>query len=440
MTRRGSLGAAARRAVIASGMATQARIAEALGTALDARGNGARLHAPLDLSTVSRAIVVRPDEIGDVVLTSAFLREFRRLAPAAHVTLVTKPETLSLAELCPYVDDVRVYVPRAGWRAARPVVLPMRALRFALAELRPARPDLAVLPRWDGDQCYATFVARWSGARVRVGYSEQVSDYRRMINRGFDRLLTHTLDDRTPRHDVERSLDVIRALGGDVTSTALELWLDRADHEIADRVLAPLRADAPDRPIVAIGVGAGHAKRRWPAARFADVARTLQQRYGVAVAVIGAAADIRAQETVLESLGPCAVGLAGLLTLRETAAALSRCALYVGNDSGPMHLAAAGGVPVVEISCHPRDGSPLHENAPERFAPWGVRHAVLRPDHAIAPCTDGCSSHHAHCVLQVHTHRAVEAAGALLHADEARADTASRSGESVGGDDVPAVN
>lgn len=414
--------AAARRAVIAAGMATQARLAEAIGSRLGSSrvSNAPGQPAGFELDQVERAVVVRPDEIGDFVLTSAFLREFRRMLPAAHITLVVKPEVLPLAELCPHINEIQVYVPRARWRPARPLVLPLRALRFALGTLRPARPELVVLPRWDGDQCYATFLARWSGAAWRVGYSERASAYKQTINRGFDQLLTHALDARALRHDVERGLDIVSALGGRVASNVLELWLDRADYAVADRALAPRAVQREDRPLIAFGVGAGHAKRRWPAERFAEVARRLQHDHNAAIVVVGGARDQSAQRVVLATLGPDAVGLAGTLTLRQTAAVLARSALYIGNDSGPMHLAAASGVPAVEISCHPLDGDPLHENAPERFAPWGVPYAALRPEHAAAPCTDACAAPVAHCILQVSVDPVVEAARTLIRARSAR--------------------
>jgi heptosyltransferase-2 len=113
-------------------------------------------------------------------------------------------------------------------------------------------------------------------------------------------------------------------------------------------------------------------------------------------------------------LGPTATGLAGRTTLRETAAVLERCRLYVGNDSGPLHLAAAGGVPCVEISCHPATGRPDHENSPDRFGPWGVPHVVLRAASPRAPCDGYCGAQAPHCILEVDVDAVVAAADSLL--------------------------
>ena len=88
---------------------------------------------------------------------------------------------------------------------------------------------------------------------------------------------------------------------------------------------------------------------------------------------------------IRKSLGGAAVDVTGRTTLRQTAALLKKCDLYVGNDTGSMHLAAAAGIPVVEISCFPMDGPVWHWNSPRRFAPWGVPHRILQPK-GNAPC------------------------------------------------------
>jgi hypothetical protein len=79
-----------------------------------------------------------------------------------------------------------------------------------------------------------------------------------------------------------------------------------------------------------------------------------------------------------------------------------------------MHLAAAVGTPVVEVSCHPRGGDPEHHNAPERFGPWETDAVVVRPDAPLAPCRGGCSSDVAHCILGVTVDAVTAAAHALL--------------------------
>ena len=191
---------------------------------------------PVDLAQVKSVVIVRLDEIGDIVMFSPFLRQLRRGLPNARITLVVKPGVFNLVEFCPYVDDVIAFDQRGG-RAARVLGLPLRAFRFAAQRLWKQRFDLAILPRWDADYYYAAFVAFWSGARRRLGYSETTSDYKQVVNRGFDRLLTTAISDRTMKHDVAHNSALLRSLGISADDDREEVWLTAQDRADADALL-----------------------------------------------------------------------------------------------------------------------------------------------------------------------------------------------------------
>lgn len=87
--------------------------------------------------------------------------------------------------------------------------------------------------------------------------------------------------------------------------------------------------------------------------------------------------------------------------LRQMAALLTKCGLFIGNDTGAMHIAAAMKVPVIEISSWSRRGYPLSANAPTRFRPWKTRHCILTPDSPIPPCRYHCFSEEAHCIKKI---------------------------------------
>jgi ADP-heptose:LPS heptosyltransferase len=113
-------------------------------------------------------------------------------------------------------------------------------------------------------------------------------------------------------------------------------------------------------------------------------------------------------------VGTTVINAVGQTSLREAGALLTRCHLFVGNDAGPMHLAAAAGLPVIEISCHPLGGSTGQVNSPARFGPWRVPHVILRPAKAMDPCSDACISHLAHCIQGVSIEQVKEAMTRLL--------------------------
>ncbi len=330
----------------------------------------------------ARILVVKTDEIGDFVLATPFFRELRLLYPKAEIVLVVNPVTYNLAELCPYVDEIIVYR-QAVARFLRPFVLPWRAFKLGHSVLQPREFDLAVMPRWDMDGYYASYIAHFSGAKRRIGFSEHANERKRMVNRGFEALFTDVLRQGETRHEVERCLDVIRFLGGEPSSSAVELWTDAGDEKRVDEMLA----GRSDKTLVALCPGAGAAWRRWPKERFAELAKRLKRSCGASSVIIGGKEDRRAAAAIQDALGGAAIDVTGRTTLRQTATLLKKCDLYVGNDTGSMHLAAAAGIPVVEISCFPMDGPVWHWNSPRRFGPWGVPHRILQPNGH--PAADG---------------------------------------------------
>jgi ADP-heptose:LPS heptosyltransferase len=365
-----------------------------------------------DLSQVKRVLVVRLDEIGDVVLTTPFLRELRRNLPNAWITLVVKPAVHNLVELCPYANEVLTY----DWSVSgslAPLQRHWRVLRLAYCYLWSRHFDLAIVPRWDTDYYHATFVAYFSGAPWRVGHSANVNKHKQRLNRSFDRLLTHVLNDRTLRHEVEHNLDVIRFLGGTVQEQSLELWFGEEDEAFVEGVLKS-QGVYPEDLLIAFAPGASAPRKMWPLPNFVEIGAWLKREYRARIVVVGGRGEEPLGQEIQRHLGDTAINVTGYTTLRQAGALLKGCHLYVGNCTGPLHLAAAAGVPVVEISCHPAGGSLLHANSPSRFGPWGVPHRVLQPEKALAPCREMCPATQAHCIRGVTVEQVKEAIGARL--------------------------
>ncbi len=364
------------------------------------------------LATARQILVVRLDEVGDVVMTGPFLRELRANARQARITLVVKASVANLVELCPYVDEVLTY----EWLVrgpARTLRLHLRALRLARRTLWRRGVDLAIVPRWDVDWYHGAFVAYLSGARQRVGYSVGVVHHKNRLTPGYDRLFTRVLEDTPAQHEVERNLDVIRRLGGTVGSASLEAWLGPADDAFARQVLAA-HGLGQDRPLIALGIGKRDAKRRWPLEDFAALGARLARENRARLIVFGEAGERAMAESLQGQLPDAVVNLVGHTTLRQTIALLRHCTLYVGNDYGVKHLAAAAGVPVVEVNAYPLDAPPAHPDSPGHFAPWGVPHVVLRPAKSRPPCAGACQATEPHCIRDVTVEQVHAAATQLL--------------------------
>ena len=252
-----------------------------------------------------------------------------------------------------------------------------------------------------------------SGAQRRVSYSERVTENKSHANIGLSRLFTHVLHETAPRHEVERSLDLIRFLGGIVSQDQLEMWIGRDYEFFAEKLLEKyeIRRDAL---LLAVAPGAGHPKRRWPLSNFAALGRWFTTNYNGFLVVLGSKEERILGDEISRRLGPKVINATGETNLLQAAAVLTRCHLFLGNDAGLLHLAAAVGLPVIEISCHPLGGSSGHENSPERFGPWGVPHRILRPDRTLVLCGDACDTDEAHCILRVSVEQAKEAVATVL--------------------------
>lgn len=362
-------------------------------------------------------LVVQLGDIGDLVLTSPFLRELGRSADDNYqeLTLVVKPSVQPLAERCPYASRVISFDARRT-RAAGALSGLLNARRYARSELA-GGVETAWNPRFDLDELGATFLMHYSAAARKIGYSEHVSPSKELRNHGYDCLLDLPVRPApgASRHEADRLLDLLAAGGVAVESRNLELWLGSDDEVPAAEMLSTVGSRAP----VALGIGAGHPKRCWPAERFTEVAERLHQEHGAIAVLVGGPAERPAAAEISAAAGVPVIDAVGQLPLRATAALVRKCAIYVGNDSGLLHISAAAGLPVVEISCHPLGGNPEHPNAPERFGPYGVRNVVLQPSHpAAATCVAGCEAQTSHCIEGVGVDSVLDGAVSMLREAE----------------------
>jgi ADP-heptose:LPS heptosyltransferase len=368
-----------------------------------------------DPRTVESILLTRVDGLGDMVLFSSLVREVRVLWPRAHITLVVDQRFAQVVELCPHVDEVIGFDER-GSKYARLFTGPWRAYRLAKQRLWSRRFDLAISPRWDFDTRHAAVLSFLSLPRYHFGFSETVSRRKRALNYGLDALLTHVVPSKTGvRHEIERNAEMLAALGGNPSRIhKLELWLSESDRSYARQVLAKNGITAR-QPLICLGIGATQAKRRWPIERFTALAEWLVKTYAARILVVGDSQDAFDAEHMRPILGAAMINQAGVCTVRQSAALLPFCHAFIGNDSGPMHLAAALDVPVIELSCHPQTASPGHINSPQRYAPLSAWARVMQPMPHSEECQTGCNDAEAHCILNLHLCDVKKVADELLN-------------------------
>jgi heptosyltransferase-2 len=344
------------------------------------------------LASDARILVARLDAVGDCILASSFFAGLRRLFPSAHLTGAFRPETAPLYDACPLFDRVIRLPPGQpqSW-----------------ADLLEPPYDMAILPRWDVDHWSTRELALLSGAPIRVGFERVAYRYDLPFDGWARAYFTHLAQTAADRHEVAKGQDLLEFLGATETAPRPRLWVPMDAEAQAD---AFLRERGLQRFVV-LTVAAGTRNKVWPVENFLPVIDGLAGLGMFRDFVVVGAEDAAASASWLQGRRPeQVVSAAGDLPLLASAALIGRAALYIGLDTGPMHMAAAAAVPVVEIACHPVSGTVDHCNAPERFGPYATPHRILRPARPLPPCGDSCTlDSESHCIRQVPPARVIEA-------------------------------
>ncbi|MGD0198643.1 MAG: glycosyltransferase family 9 protein [Solirubrobacteraceae bacterium] len=346
--------------------------------------------------------ILRLDHIGDLVLTGPFLVELRAAYPASHIILVVSTTNADLARRLSVVDEV-LTVPdrRTRWFGRTRQAFDRYRLE---RQLRSRQIDVMIVPRWDVDHYGALKVLRSLQAPVRVGFAEADKRYRRSA-------LTRVVGAPAAEHEALKALRLLpQADHRDWSQLEHPLWYAAEDARAADRLLA-----SAEGPLIVFGIGADEARKVWPAERFARSAVVLCEAFGAVAVIVGGPAD-RAAAARFAVIAPDSINLVGATSLPVAAAVIARAALFVGNDAGPMHLAAAARVPIVEIRCHPQSGQAEHRYSSARFGPQPGPAVTLQPAVPEAGCSDWCSALEAHCILATSVEDVVAAGTRLLWA------------------------
>ncbi|MFI5177615.1 MAG: glycosyltransferase family 9 protein [Vicinamibacterales bacterium] len=304
-------------------------------------------------------LLVRLRLIGDVVFTTPAIRALARHFPGAHIIYVVEDGALPVVARNPYVAEV-VSVPHVrGWRRLTDDVRVARRLRAA-------RVDLAIDFHGGPRSAWLTWASR---APRRVGYDVQGRTW--MYTDAV-----HRPRELRPRHSVENQWDLLAVVDpalsrpADPVADRVEMAVDPAWRAAVDRRLAAwgVRDDAR---VIAIHVSAGNPFRRWPESAFAELAGRLAAADGRRwVVLAGGPSDREATSRVLATARAAAGAAASRIVdgegmpLGELRALMDRAALFIGGDSGPLHVASTSDVPIVGL---------YGPTLPARSAPWRPR-------------------------------------------------------------------
>jgi heptosyltransferase-1 len=314
----------------------------------------------------SRTLIIKPSSLGDVVQALPVLTALREAHPKAHIAWLVATVFADLLEVHPRLDQVVVFDRRRYGSLGQSLGATADFLAFVEGLRREKFTtviDLQGLFR-------SGFLAAATGATTRVGFAAA-----RELAPMF-----YTLAVPMPHkemHAVDRYMALARHIGLADPKATDHLPVS-AEARAAVRQRLQAEGLGPDEPVIVVSPHARWPTKQWPSERFAEVVRQAHAKTGVRAVLVGSGAAVPiARHTAEAAALARPIDLVNRTTLKEIVALVSEASAMVTNDSGPMHVAAAVGTPVVAI---------FGPTSAERTGPYGHGHRVLAGETPCRPC------------------------------------------------------
>ncbi len=309
---------------------------------------------------MERILLIRLSSLGDIVLTTPAIRAIRAYHPDAYLAMLVAKQSADVLRENPHLNEIIEFNRSAKNKDTGEMLRIIRILRernfgLAIDFQRKFRTELLMF---------------FSGASKRVGKG---------------RLCTIRVSETENKHATERYFDLLHAVGIPAVNRQLEMFLSTSEKKDASSALRE-SGITHKKLIVGLFPGAGWQLREWMPERFASIGDRLVQHFNAQVIVFGGPKETELVHTVCKLMHEQAFPLAGTLSIRQLAACIEKCDLFLSNDTGPMHIATAVGTSTVALF-----GPGNHV----RFRPIGELHTMIRHDVPCSPCkqfTDKCKN------------------------------------------------
>jgi lipopolysaccharide heptosyltransferase II len=317
----------------------------------------------LDAGHVRKLLVVKLERIGDLVLSVPAIHALKRKFPESHITLVVNPYTKAIVSNDPSIDEIIVFDsngPHSGFRGKMSLLGLLRSRRFDVAIDLSTR-DFFFLPVW---------LTCLSGAHLTLGLDN--------FARGF--LFNIKVKPKMmPRPLSEEVLHILSPLNVTTSELRPELFLSEEDRHYIKGYLESEGITETDT-LVCVHNSGFFKTQHWVKEGYSEVARHLIKRYHAKVFFVGSENEKTMVNEIINMIHERPFNLAGEISLGQLMALISRCHLFIGSSSGPLHIAVGLNIPTVSI---------LGPTVPERWNPQESNHIILRKDLPCSPCESG---------------------------------------------------
>ncbi|NQU95891.1 MAG: lipopolysaccharide heptosyltransferase II [Candidatus Omnitrophica bacterium] len=309
-----------------------------------------------------RILLTRTDRIGDVVLSTPAIKAVRDKYPEAHIAFMVRPYAKDIVDGNPYLDEVIIYDKYGKHKSILSTIL------FAL-RLKKKKFDKAFMLHPTNRVHLVAYLA---------GIPERI---------GFDRKMPFLLTKKVPhikqegkKHELEYTLDLLASIGIEAKDKELFVPVHENDIEKVEKLLTEHHVGS-DIPLIAVNPGASCPSKRWKPENFSEVCDNLASKYKARILIVSDQASKEFADKVVSGMKYEPVNLAGRTTVGELAALLSKCKLFISNDSGPVHIACAVETPVISIFGRKDPGL-----SPKRWGPTAEKSATFHKNVGCDPC------------------------------------------------------
>lgn len=335
-------------------------------------------------------VLLRTDRIGEVLLSTVAVDAIKRRFPSAKMSFVTSAYSKPIVDGRDGLDETITFdtIRKKGI---------FKGAFYLAGILRRRKFDTAIVFNPHKSLHLACFLA---GIPRRVGY-----------DRKWPFLLTERITDERNKglkHEVEYTMDLLGLIGVEGSAGAPHLDVKHSDEAYVAGLLMG-HGVKKDKPLVVVHSGSSNKAKIWPMERFAELVKRIRIETVASVVLIGGKEERGMVERIIKLSGDDAVNLSGDLNLGQLAALLKRSRLFIGNDAGPMHIAAALGVKVIAIF-----GRNIPGAGPVRWRPWGEGHVVFHETPGCDPCGDAACRFDHRCLKNVTVDAVFDAARKLI--------------------------
>ena len=335
-------------------------------------------------------LLTRTDRIGDVVLSTPAIKAVRDKYPDAYIAFMVRPYANDIVEGNPYLDEVIEY-DKAGRHKSF-----LSTVKFALS-LRKKKFDIAIMLHPTNRVHIIAFIA---GIPRRIGY---------------DRKMSFLLTDRVPhlkqkgrKHELEYTLDLLKSIGIEAMDKTLFIPVREKDMNAIEIVLDEWHI-GKEVPLIAINPGASSMSKRWLPENFAKVADALAGSLKARIFLVSDKANAEFAEKVSKNMKYEPINLAGKTSVGELVALISKCSIFISNDSGPVHIACAVETPVVSIFGRNNPGL-----SAKRWGPTGEKSIFLHKDVGCSECLAESCQKNFKCLEAITPDEVLSAVEALI--------------------------